>query len=189
MAAMADQAVKVLMRILAAGISDRQAAQRGLTLVELLIVIAIMGLMAGVVVLTVRPQAPIERFAAALERDLIAMRNEAVIGSTARGLYVDEGRLHVLEISADGWRVASSADIPKGLDLELRLTEEFVLPEHRDNFDFPLPDDDDKDVIEPQVTFGSLGEVTPFSLSLAATNEVRVFTVDQFGALEVTRER
>ena len=167
------------------GSSDRHR-QRGVTLVELLIVVTIIGLMAGLVVMTVPRPAPLREASERLQREIVTIRDDAVVTSRARGLSILPSGLAVFDVQDGEWVEMATYPVPPILSLELSLDTEWELPEHDDDLIASLSDEDDDDEEEgPQIRFSPLGEVTPFALVIVSPSGRVEISFDAFGVMEV----
>ncbi|MEO1041003.1 MAG: type II secretion system minor pseudopilin GspH [Pseudomonadota bacterium] len=171
------------MRISCQGCSRRSFSERGITLVELLIVITIMGLMAGLVVMTVPRPSPLQRTAERMERELFALRDEAVVSSRARGLSVLPSGIALFEAQDNGWVEIETFAVPPVLSLELKQETSWQLPEHQDKPSFSRRQDNQQkeESQQPDIRFSPLGEVTPFTLYMLTATDGVVISVDDFG--------
>ena len=168
-----------------------RARQRGLTLIEALVVIAIMALLTAVVVATAPPgTTDAEAAARAFRQDVIALSDEAVVTGRALGLAGDA--LSVL-VFTEAWEPARTLGVPVGVRAMLRPADEVLAPD-------PVPEGtlliyrppgepDEEEAPPPPVRFGPTGEVTPFAATFADDRDAWRVTVDAFGDAEVIRER
>ncbi|MEM7739752.1 MAG: type II secretion system minor pseudopilin GspH [Pseudomonadota bacterium] len=183
---MDGQVVKDPMQISCLGCSKRSFSERGITLVELLIVITIMGLMAGVVVMTLPEPSPLQQTAERVERELIALRDDAVVTAQARGLQVLPSGFALFAAQGNEWVEIKTFAVPPTLSLEIKQETDWQLPEHRDKPSFSrLQDAPQEDEVQPpSIRFSPLGEVTPFTLYMLTSTEGVVVSVNGFGDVE-----
>ncbi|WP_411820279.1 GspH/FimT family pseudopilin [Hyphococcus formosus] len=185
-AQMANPAAKVRTRTLVTGRRNRRFAfdpnrQRGVTLVELLVVLVILAMVAGVVILTTPPPVSdlrnnAERFAAKLNH--------------AAGTAITAGIPIALEIDATGYRFrqyengAWMAVSEPGLhDIELDSeTSLQILSENTANREAQ------SDLSEPEIRtliFSPTGETMPMSVGIRRGRDIIYVTMDDFGKVEV----
>lgn len=183
------------MRMLATG--NNPVTQRGLSLVELLVVLVVMGLVTGVAVLALpKPQPVSERVAAALAEEIAAQRSLAIINAQTRGMTSDDGRLTITKFGKGQWTEvpATWRRAPKGLSavkIDIVSTEEFALPE--DERTAPRLYIDGKRLKAasnkaPPLRFDPTGEVTPGVIAIRGPDEFWKLHIDEAGRVEVSRE-
>lgn len=166
-------------------------AQRGFTLVELLVVLVVMALLGAVALTTLPPPvSDAERAARAVAARLPALRDEAIVSARPIGIEAGPG-LTVLTYEAQGWEPREGVDLPAELRLDLAPADEILPPD-------PPPDgtllvyrppgerDRAPPLPPPPVTFSPTGEVTPFVLEVSGRERWRV-DVDASGGAEVSR--
>ncbi len=163
-----------------------RAGERGVTLVELLVVLAIIALIASVVVLNAPPPASdatraSERLAARI--DFAAGR--AVTAGVTLGLHFDEAGYRFVEYERGVWRPASSAQLPAealpaGIAFEA-IVEDAAIK------NAPERAGDEKDEnAPPPVRFTPTGESTPFVATFRAQRTAARVSLDGAGGLTLT---
>lgn len=167
--------------------------QAGLTLIEVLVVIGLMGLMTAIVVLTVPPRAGEAELAArAFSREVASLADQAVVRGRTVGLGEAEGGLSAYAY-ADGWAPSRALAGGEGLRTALTPADEVLPPD-------PVPtgtllvyrppgEEAAPEVPPPPVLFAPTGEVTPFAARFEGDRETWVVTVGAFGEAEVARAR
>jgi general secretion pathway protein H len=180
------------------GISTRppmpHAAQRGFSLLELLVVVAIIGILVGAVVLSigvVGPDREIEHETQRLRSMVDLLHEEALMQSRDYGLmFTRTGyRIYLYDYKQLAWtepqgdRLLREYVLPKPLELVLAIDDrELQL----------VPDFESQEIEnpEPQVMILSSGELTPFELDLyrdRAADAHFTLTGELDGTLEVAK--
>lgn len=148
-----------------------RARLRGFTLIEILVVLVIVGLLAGAVSLVVGGNR--ERRLLAQEAEVMMHRfnlvhDESVFAGKVFGFALDdEGRFEFRELDEEAlrWKPVSLPGVGEG-----RFPDWAVVNLSNDDVAFLLKkeaDNAEKDTYEPQIVFTPGGEYTPFTLSLA----------------------
>ena len=191
MAGTANPAVKALMRILAVGNNN----QAGLTLVELLVVLAVMAVLTGVVVLSLPPApGPSQRIAQEVAALTKRLGDRAIMEGRPMGLYVT-GEGWQPALFADGaWQMlpARPLDEDDSLRLDLALEDQVVLPEEEEAAAIILArrtssEEEAPPPPPPDIVFDPVGEVTPFRLTVTGPKANWRVITDPFGKVEVRR--
>lgn len=175
------------MRISATGQATRRGArQRGVTLVELLVVLMIVAMIASVVVLS----APPARSDARLEGDRFAARvdyaaSKAVTAGALIGLEAGEGGYRFYDYARGVWTPAADAMLgaetfSAGLAVEVAVFEPARRNEPAD------PRRKEEDTPKPNVFFTPTGETTPFSAMFRSRSESVSVALDAAGKVQVS---
>ncbi|GGY52713.1 prepilin-type N-terminal cleavage/methylation domain-containing protein [Parvularcula lutaonensis] len=166
-------------------ISAPGRTEAGLTLVELLVVMLIIGMTAGIVIFAVpRGQSDLAKASLQVERDIAALREAAVAEVALYGVRTMP-RGYVLYKAEEGaWSELAVRELPRSVDLELKPEGGWELEEHRGEIPLGIPPADDDDAPkEPEVVFGPEGSVTPFSVKLSDGRRDAEIRVGPFGEL------
>jgi general secretion pathway protein H len=175
------------MRTLATGQTSRLGArQRGVTLVELLVVLMIIAMIASVVILS----APPARGDARLEGDRFAARvdyaaSKAVTAGVLIGLEASDGGYRFYEYARGVWSPAADAKLgaetfSADLAVEMAVSE----PAKRNEPADPRPRDDDDPA--PNVFFAPTGETTPFAAMFRSRSDTIAVALDAAGKVQVS---
>lgn len=133
-------------------VSRRQFAQRGMTLVEVMTVLFIIGLTAGIVTLTL-PQRPTEEQASAqaFAKLLREAQDQAIFAGQPLGLRLTNNGYTLVQWRQDGWRPQGRPEfLPSAMEISLE-TERGARP---DNW--------------PELVFDPTGIVQPAEFQLRA---------------------
>lgn len=150
--------------------NSRSSTERGFSLLELLVVVAIIGIFAGTLMLSMRitgADRDLERQALRLEGLIGLLREEALMQNRDYGIVFSETgyRFYVYDYVQLAWvpppneRIFVDYSLPEALTLELALEDRDVDLLHE--FDVDIEEDANP---EPQVLVLSTGEVSPFDL-------------------------
>jgi general secretion pathway protein H len=172
----------------------RAASERGFSLLELLVVVAIIGVLVGAVALSVGAAGPDREVKGEVDRlrgvvDLL--HEEALMQSRDFGLMFTETgyRFYVYDYKALKWveasndRLLAERSLPKPLELTVVLDgRELELVRDFESQEIENP--------EPQVMILSSGELTPFELEVYRDRTLGRFTLkgELDGKLEVSNE-
>lgn len=163
---------------------SRGTANRGFTLIEILVVLIIVGLMASLAVLTLggnSRQRELENTVRELYLLMQTAADQAVLNNQELGLAIDDDgyRFLAFEPLARTWKAE-----PERLFEARPLPEWMVVTPYIEN-DAPRlasGDDDQNSKNRPDIVFFSSGETTPFQLEFVARgNTDRVETIESDG--------
>jgi len=175
---------------------------RGFTLLELLVVVTIIGLLAGSIVLSTRyinTERELEREVLRLQSLIDLVREEALMQSREFALLFAESgyRFYVYDHLAQRWvdppgdRLLASYSLPEPIRTELRLEgRDLVLEPTLELASRGRQGDDEDDSPQPQVILFSSGEMTAFEAAFYRDfTGGRVILVGDFdGSFEVRKE-
>lgn len=135
------------------------AASRGFSLLELMVVIFAIGLLSGLVALTLPGQDSDQELRRAAERTASAfgqLRSQAVFRGRTLGLQWRGTDSVVVQRTDRGWTplelAAKPVDVDEGYTLQLEVAGAIIVPDPKN--------------VEPQLLFLSDGQVSPFVLYL-----------------------
>ncbi len=84
-------------------------ADRGFSLVEVMIVVAIIGLMAGAVVLSLPSESRnVQQAMSRTERAFVALSRDSVLSGRVVGLVLNRGGFETVQLTDDGWALDNS---------------------------------------------------------------------------------
>ena len=170
-----------------------RARYGGFSLLELLVVVAIIGIFVGVTVLSVQitgEDRESEQEAFRLKSLLDLLREDALLRGTDYGVhfsengynfyYYDYARRSWLLPPADG--LVIQHDLPQALEMSVVVDDRDVVLE-------PAPDLDEGETAVPQVMILSTGEMTPFTLEIYrdALGPRFALTAEFNGNMEIAR--
>ncbi|MEM9421235.1 MAG: prepilin-type N-terminal cleavage/methylation domain-containing protein, partial [Pseudomonadota bacterium] len=129
--------------MLISAVGNNAARQRGLTLVELLVVIVIMAVVSGLAVAAIpSPESDVEKTARAFAASTGLLADAAVTSGQPTGLHVTATGWRALRYTEGRWTsigMAEASGIAKGgVHLTLDLSDAFVLPEPEEDSDFVI---------------------------------------------------
>ncbi len=162
--------------------------ERGVTLVELLVVLAIIAMIASVVVLSAPP--PVSN--AQRESEKLAARidyatGEAVTSGESLGLEISDGGYRFLKYSRGEWKALSSAQFveqrfPDDLTVEVKLEDQAKRNEPRER------KTGDEEKPQPEIRFAPTGETTPFSVIFRSQRQNAGVSLDGAGSVSVSMD-
>lgn len=193
-------------------------SQRGFTLLEVMLVLVIMGLLAGTVVFNISGQSGQDRLKQQVQRFQVVFSmasDYAVLNQQQLGLYVDEDKNQYSFVVLDeeqNWQLISGDKtfeahaLPDEFSFELELndlpwdTDESLFNESSIDAELSFSDDEicigdeeEKKLPPPQVFLLSSGDITPFSLAFSfepdfSSEPASYFRVNVQDSLPVTVE-
>lgn len=187
------------MRILATGRMSEQAntrarAQRGVTLVEILIVLMIAALVAGIVILNAPPgrsdaRTTAEKFAAKLD----LMTQEAVTTGALIGMEVSEGGFSTYRYQGGEWRpltslANSAATFPAEFSVEVAYETAAHKNESKGERRAESRFSEEPETPKPNVTFTPTGQTTPLEVVFRARRESVRVRLNGAGRVELSRD-
>ncbi|MEZ5893089.1 MAG: type II secretion system minor pseudopilin GspH [Parvularculaceae bacterium] len=174
------------MRISATGRRSNRAAQRGVSLVEILIVLAIIAMVAGLAVASAPPgrsdaRKAADKFAAVVDR---AAQSVVTSGSVI-GLDAQPSGYSFYLYERGAWKLAETT-FPKGaFPSDVTVAIETQEPEKR-NEPERKKRDDDKKTPNPAIRFAPTGETSPFTAYFQVRAERFAVTLDSAGNVMVS---
>ncbi|MEO1137407.1 MAG: type II secretion system minor pseudopilin GspH [Pseudomonadota bacterium] len=169
-------------------------AQHGVTLVEILIVLMIAALVAGIIILNAPPgrtdaRKTAETFAARLD----LMAQEAVTTGALMGMEVSEGGFSTYRYQRGEWRALKSlanntAVFPAEFSVEVTL--ETAVHKNEQNTDRRKQSrlGDEPETPNPNVTFTPTGQTTPLEVVFRERRESIRVQLDGAGKVELSRD-
>lgn len=149
--------------------SRTRLAEHGFTLVEVLVVALIIGVVLGLVTLSINPTGPADRLDTEAKR-LHALTetaaDDAILYGRELGLDVVRGGYRFLRLGDDGWQPLAGSETPlrqRKLDGDLVLA---LIAADEDRPRLVDADEDEEDIVRPEAVFLSSGELIPFELEL-----------------------
>jgi len=140
--------------------AERPSKEAGFTLVEILCVLALLGLTAGLVVLNLpKPAPPLESEAQRVTTLLNLAVRQSLIDGKSRGFDITPQQLEIYEYDGE-WTLEHQqafTDDVRGVELMVEGQEIDLRDRQRKKQKFDLP---------PLIYFDAVGNVTPFDLSL-----------------------
>lgn len=165
--------------------SRQIACERGVTLVELLVVLAIIAMIASVVVIS----APPPRSSVQNESEKLAARvdyaaGRAITAGETIGLEISESGYRFLKYDRGQWSEMtfpqfSAQQFPNDLAIEVKVEEiaKRNEPQERNREKNEKP--------EPEIRFTPTGETTPFSVTFKTQRQNVSVSLDEAGAVSV----
>ena len=159
--------------------------EAGLTLVELLVVMLIIGMAAGMVVFAIpRGQSDVAKSALQVERDVASLREAAVSNVDTYALKSVVGGYARYKAEDGQWALLDTTVFPKTVAFELAAEGGWYLPEHRETLQIGSPPEQEREVFRPNILFAPDGSVTPFTVHLRDGRLKTSIRVDTFGKID-----
>lgn len=163
-------------------VGGRRPAQRGFSLLELLVVVTIIGIMAGAAVLSMGilgSDREIEREALRLSSLVELLREEALMQGRDFGVLFAEGgyRFYIYDHAGSAWLEPENDRLLR----ERALPEELLLALIMEGRELTLARLFDAGVLEnprPQVMIFSSGEITPFEAAIRRDGSTARFVIE-----------
>lgn len=173
----------------------------GMTLIEVLIVIIIIGVLAGTVVLNVdinSPRQTLEREAQRLQLLLTAAAEQALLEGAEYGLQLGERGYRVLTFDERErqWRESEAPmfqlhRLPEPVNLALEMEDRVATPGEAAGEDTRLwqQQGDETPGLRPHILMFSSGELTPFAVYLGVEDGVWAFRISADGIQPIRLEK
>lgn len=156
----------------------RAHKEAGFTLVEILCVLALLGLTAGLVVLNLPKPAPAFKTEVQSVATLLNLAaRQSVIDGKSRGIDLTNGRIDILQYDGE-WVVDQQRDFTNIYGLELWVEEQPIDLADREKRK-------EKADLPPLIYFDATGNVTPFTLELNGREESYTLSPDARGRVVV----
>lgn len=156
--------------------SQAMQQEAGFTLVEVLCVLALLGLTAGIVVLNLPKAEPaIRTEVEALATTLNLAARESVIDGRVRGLDIQTDSLEMLYFDGE-WVPEISRDFNDVFGVELEVEGQVIDLTEREK---------SKDDLPPLIEFDATGNVTPFTLSITGREGSFIMLPDRRGRIVI----
>ncbi len=169
---------------MAGELTKRRRANRGLTLVELLVVLAIVALIASVIALNAPAPAndartEADRFAARLK----AASQQAIMTGTVIGLDLNQADYRFYTYHRGDWSLADAAELhadqfPDGVSVSIDIAGAPKTEERQEKVADEAPD----------IFFSPTGETTPMKVELRSKRRLWIVEMDAGGAIQVIRD-
>lgn len=168
-------------------ISAPGRTEAGLTLVELLVVMLIVGMTAGIVIFAVpRGQSDLAKASLQVERDVASLREAAVAEVALYGVLTSTDGYALYRAAEGQWILIETREMPRSVTLEFKPEGGWELPEHRGEIILGIlqpAEEETEDEGEPDIVFGPEGSVTPFTVKLQDGRRDTTIRVGSFGEL------
>lgn len=162
--------------------SKQKNKEAGFTLVEVLCVLALLGLTAGLVVLNLpKPAPPIEAEMQKLTGLLNLAVRQSVIDGKSRGVDVTQTQLEIYGYDGE-WTLEHQQEFVDVNELELTVDGQEVNLKSRDRRK-------EKEALPPLIYFDAVGNVTPFLLSLEGEQQSYSLAPDERGRVVLETEK
>lgn len=159
--------------------------EAGLTLVELMIVLLIIGMVSGVVLFTIPGgQSDLSKATLQVERDVASLREAAVTDVATYALKSVVGGYARYKAQDGQWVLLDTTVFPKSVQFELAAEGGWDLPEHRETVQIGIPPAEEEALFRPDILFSSDGSVTPFAARLRDGRLKTSVRVDAFGRID-----
>ena len=167
------------MAIIPTNPAERPSKEAGFTLVEILCVLALLGLTAGLVVLNLpKPTPPLESEVQRVSTLLNLAVRQSVIDGKSRGIDITAGQIEIYEYNGE-WTLEHRqefSDDVGGIELVVEGQEIDLRDRQKKKQKSDLP---------PLIYFDAVGNVTPFSLSLDGREQSFNLAPDARGRVEI----